>query len=177
MPFIDQWPEYEVCKDGTIKSRERYVHGVTKLGKPFKRLVKARILKPRALPKGHLFVSLWRDNKEVHMYVHRLVAEKYIPNPDNLPCVLHADDNPANNHWKNLRWGTHQDNVDDMFERKRNPNRQGIHCGRALLTEEDVIKIRKLLNCGMRQADIGALFGVARNTIGEISRGVNWSHI
>jgi len=51
--------------------------------------------------------------------VHRLVAEAFIPNPENLPCVCHRDDNPLNNHVDNLFWGTQADNIRDMDIKKR----------------------------------------------------------
>ena len=43
-------------------------------------------------------------------YAHRLVAETYIPNPDNLPVVMHLDNNPQNNNVENLKWGTTLEN-------------------------------------------------------------------
>ncbi len=42
--------------------------------------------------------------------VHRLVAEAFIPNPDNLPNVLHKDGNRDNNHYTNLEWSARQSN-------------------------------------------------------------------
>lgn len=41
---------------------------------------------------------------------HRLVAEVYIPNPNNYPIVMHKDNNPLNNNVENLKWGTHSMN-------------------------------------------------------------------
>lgn len=42
--------------------------------------------------------------------VHRLVAEAFVPNPDNLPYVLHKDGNRENNHYTNLEWSARQSN-------------------------------------------------------------------
>lgn len=50
--------------------------------------------------------------------VHRLVAEAFIPNPDNLLVVDHVDRNPKNNHVSNLRWATHLQNILNSDTRK-----------------------------------------------------------
>lgn len=47
-------------------------------------------------------------------WVHRLVAETFIPNPDNKPFVDHIDRNPSNNNVENLRWVTKQENMNNM---------------------------------------------------------------
>jgi len=51
----------------------------------------------------------WKNNKS-HS-IHRLVATAFIPNPDNLPIVMHLDNNPLNCHKDNLKWGTAKDNI------------------------------------------------------------------
>ena len=56
-------------------------------------------------------INLWNNGKEKAHYVHRLVAETYIPNPDNLPEVNHKDEDKTNNNVANLEWSTHADNV------------------------------------------------------------------
>lgn len=59
------------------------------------------------------------------MYIHRLVAQAFIPNPDNLPCVNHKDENPNNNNVDNLEWCTQKYNcnygtrVDRIMETKK----------------------------------------------------------
>lgn len=52
---------------------------------------------------GYMKVRFY-GKKNRDMYVHRLVAEKYVPNPNNLPIVKHKDDNKLNNHASNLEW-------------------------------------------------------------------------
>lgn len=49
-------------------------------------------------------VSLWKDGKYEHLYVSRIVAEAFIPNPDNLPLVNHKDEDGTNNWVGNLEW-------------------------------------------------------------------------
>ena len=60
-------------------------------------------------------ISHYDDNgkfvKQTKEYVHRLVAEAFIPNPDNLPDIDHIDENKENNHVSNLRWSSRADNM------------------------------------------------------------------
>ena len=71
-----------------------------------------RFLKPALKKSGYLYVSLSDINKVVkHLRVHRLVAEAFIPNPDNLPCVNHKDEDKTNNLVKNLEWCTSKYNA------------------------------------------------------------------
>lgn len=66
-----------------------------------------RILKSRKNNKGYSLVDLWSNGKREQKLVHRLVAEAFIPNPDNLPEVNHKDENPSNCCLNNLEWCTH----------------------------------------------------------------------
>lgn len=58
--------------------------------------------------------------KGVRTDVHRLVAQAFIPNPENKPCVCHRDDDPKNNRARNLFWGTPKENMWDMISKGRN---------------------------------------------------------
>ena len=54
--------------------------------------------------RGYPRVSLYKDGKIKHYMIHRLVAEAYIPNTDNLPQINHRDENKTNNCIQNLEW-------------------------------------------------------------------------
>lgn len=56
-------------------------------------------------------LSLSKDNTTTSKYVHRLVAETFIPNPENKPFVHHKDGNTANYCADNLEWVTHHENI------------------------------------------------------------------
>ena len=62
--------------------------------------------------RGYLYVDLYQNGKRKRKYIHRLVAEAYIPNPKNLPLVNHIDGNSKNNIATNLEWCTARENVD-----------------------------------------------------------------
>lgn len=86
-----------------------------------------KILKAGDNGRGYLFVNLSMNNKQYHRYVHRLVAEAFIPNPENKATVNHIDCNRHNNNVKNLEWATYRENNDyalkvmrEQGENKRN---------------------------------------------------------
>ena len=60
---------------------------------------------------GYLRVILYDGNKTNGYYVHRIVAEAFIPNPQNKPLINHIDENRANNVVSNLEWATSSENV------------------------------------------------------------------
>lgn len=81
-------------------------------------------------------IKKWGNNYTVHLHsngkrktfqVSRLVAMVYIPNPYNKPCVCHKDNDKSNNHYKNLYWGTHKDNMEQKAKdgRSRTLSRPG----------------------------------------------------
>lgn len=73
---------------------------------------KAQILKPGPIPSGHLTVSLCRGKgKPKSAYVHRLVAQAFLNNPENKPVVNHKNGNPKDNRIDNLEWATYSENI------------------------------------------------------------------
>lgn len=70
-----------------------------------------KFLKPYKMKNGYLRVDLSKDGKSKHFSVHRLVAEAYVPNPDNLETVDHIDGNKEHNYINNLRWLSRADNT------------------------------------------------------------------
>lgn len=59
---------------------------------------------------GYFHVQLYKGGKSSTKLIHRLVAEAFIPNPDNLPQINHRDGNKANNRFDNLEWVTVSEN-------------------------------------------------------------------
>lgn len=84
-------------------------------------------LKPTIQARGNhkrAYVSLGKGNKH---YIHRLVAEAFIPNPDNLSEVDHIDTNGTNNHIDNLRWVTHTQNLDNPISKEKVKQNTGYY--------------------------------------------------
>lgn len=70
-----------------------------------------KILSQKINNKGYLLVDLYKNNKRKQLLVHRLVAQTFIPNLNNLPRVNHKDENKSNNKVKNLEWCSQKYNM------------------------------------------------------------------
>lgn len=79
---------------------------------------------------GYLFVRLYKDGVGKNFNVHRLVAETYLPNPDNLPCVNHKDECKTNNALSNLEFCTYKYNTNYGTCRQRGADKtkKPVHC-------------------------------------------------
>lgn len=65
--------------------------------------------------KNYCVVSYMDNGKQKHVYVHRLIAQAFIPNPNNYPQVNHLDGNPLNNSVENLEWCTPKMNTEHAY--------------------------------------------------------------
>lgn len=116
---------YQVTKNGDIRALDRRV--TSRWGTEIVR--KGKTLSPKVAKTGHMSVGLTNaEGKRVWLGVHVAVARAWIPNPLNLPWVLHNDDDPTNNASVNLRWGTPKDNSNDVVLHDRHPNANKTHC-------------------------------------------------
>lgn len=99
---------YHVSNLGRVRSLDRYVATVG--NSSGQRLIKGKLKEQNdwnAKNGGSYYaVILSKNNISVRYAVHRLVAEAFIPNPDNLPCINHKDENKHNNNVDNLEWCT-----------------------------------------------------------------------
>ena len=85
------------------------LYAVTSCGRVYSYKNK-KFLTPVANKKGYLRVGLHKNGKEKKIFVHRLVAQAFIPNPNNLPEVDHIDNDKTHNYVNNLQWITNKDN-------------------------------------------------------------------
>lgn len=123
----------------------------------------------------------------VRTSAHRLVAEAFIPNPDNLPEVNHIDSNRANNHVSNLEWVTHSGNMKHAYHKGINqePLRNHSEETRKAITNgetefESISKAAEwLAEKGLSKNKISAIAGISavcrkkRHTFG----GYVWNYV
>lgn len=81
-----------------------------------------KLMKPRKNEKGYLRIGLTTNGKQKCMRVHRLVAQAFIPNPENKHEVNHIDFNKENNCVNNLEWVTCKENSDHSFGNRKRSN-------------------------------------------------------
>lgn len=95
---------YQISNLGRVKSLERQMK--LNLNKDKNMIKKEKILKPgkTGIKRNYLGVELLKNSKQKHKYIHRLVAETFIPNPNNYKEVNHKDENTLNNCASNLEW-------------------------------------------------------------------------
>ena len=123
---------------------------------------------------GYMTVTVGKNDNRTKMSVHRIVAMAFIENPDNLPEVDHIDNDRKNNDVSNLQWISSCDNKSKIPFETRSKNTSGMKNGRAKLTDEDVIEIRRLYNEGMRKYEIANKFHRGWSTIHNIIINNTW---
>lgn len=118
---------YQVSNLGRVRSLD-HIRNTSRTGNG-RAFVKGRVLKPWMNENGYSVYSFHNESgkSSIKIMAHRLVAKAFLPNPENLPCVNHKDENPSNNHVDNLEWctyaynnayGTAQKRANETRERK-----------------------------------------------------------
>lgn len=105
-PIKDYEGLYEVSNLGNVRSLDH----MRKISGNGEYLQKGKVLKNIKNNSGYIRVTLSKEGKRKNKHIHRLVAEAFIPNPNNLSCINHKDENPLNNNVNNLELCTRKYN-------------------------------------------------------------------
>ena len=133
-----------------------------------------RFLKP-CNNAGYQNISLGGGAKNKR-FIHRLVAEVYLENPNNYTYVNHINNDKSDNRVENLEWCTQQMNIDHCVEQGRNQVGES-HCN-SKVTEEQVREIRSIYSRKeMSQRLLGEKYGLCQQTVGEIVNNLIWRHV
>jgi hypothetical protein len=145
--FMEVWKDikgyegkYQISSYGRVKSLKRRTRT--------NHLVPERLLNTttRLTKDGYCRVTLIGEHGrgDAHDYrVHRLVAQAFIPNPENKATVNHIDGDKTNNHVENLEWNTREENMQHAYKHHLKKSMQGALNDNAKLTPEQVRQIRK----------------------------------
>ncbi len=159
---IKEADHYEVSNFGRFKRNRGTCY------KDAKKEIQTTPIGPVGYPRKYL-----KDLK-INVNIHRLVAEAFIPNPENKPFVNHVDGNKANNHVSNLEWSTPKENLQHASKMGLLKFQYGEDGPRAKLTWLQVGIIREALAAGHRPVNIARYFRVTDSTIHLIKSNKNW---
>jgi len=159
---------YEVSNMGRVRAPEKRNIVRGRHPTPYLRTRKPKVLAPTG--RNYLTVGLYRDGKCKRVLVHRLVAQHFVPNPDNLPEVNHLDEDKKNNKSTNLEWTTRSGNALHSSYKNR-----GSKSGTSRLSEAQVLEIVELLSKGRCQTEVAKLYGVTNHCVFRIQAGHNWA--
>lgn len=146
-------------------------YSVSNLGN-VKNIKRDTLLKPRLL-RDYKRVSLSINGKPYDKRIHRLVAEAFIPNPDNKPQINHIDGDRGNNHYTNLEWCTNSENQLHSYK-VLGKDGKGIKNGNHKLSEEDVLYIRTSTEDSLT---LSHKFNISRTQVYRIKSKKLWNHL
>ena len=164
--LVDGFPDYCVGTDGSVwscKNHRKLGHIVWKRLRPGNR-------------NGYSVVLLGDGLKKKPFAVHSLVLSAFVgPCPKGFEACHHPDENKRNNNLSNLRWGTHENNLQDIV---RGGKLAGENHSRSILNNADVREIRRLyLDCGLTYEKIGGIFGISAGHACDIVNRKYWKHL
>ena len=123
------------------------------------------------------------NNKQRDVHVHRKVAETYIHNPHNLPCVNHIDGNKENNHVSNLEWVSHKENSQHAskmglndYQRTRK-TKNNVSARKVTMTQANEIRSKYVSGSRTHGARaLGREYGLPHTAILDILKGKTYTH-
>jgi hypothetical protein len=168
--------EWKTLSIQDLEENERYA--ISNLGrlKSFKATPEGKIIKSTKVRGYEAIVVRLKNNRSTTRYIHKLVAEHFIPKDNEIQqYVIHLDFNKQNNQISNLCWVTKS----TMFaHQKINPNYTRGLISNSKLTETDVMRLKMKLSRGKNKLYLLASeFGITHTQLNRIRRGENWSHV
>lgn len=164
---------YQITADGAVRSKARRVNSPICGGE---RLLPSRPVNTR-LVKGYPTFTASIGRKRTTVYVHRVMAQLFVPNPERKPHVNHIDGVKENFRPENLEWCTHKENMHHAYATglaAAPTNGSGDKCPASKLTGSDVSVIKARLNQGHSKKRIARDYRVSAGTIYFIATGQTW---
>ena len=166
---IEGFPGYEIDTNGVVYSAPNSQH------------LKEITLKPQIRKSGYLYLGLIKDKKQQIRKIHRLIAQAFVPNPDNKAYVCHKDGNKLNNAIENLYWGTASENQLDALRHGTSygPKSYGENHGNAKLNDKQVRVIKHILTIPrhISQRLIARIFKISPTVITNLLHEKSWKHV
>lgn len=166
---LDLDPASEVSDEGQVRQKTIVLGGYE-----FTDFVR----KPSVTKHGYEYLGFrGSDGTQVNQYVHRLVAQAFVPNPDNKPWVNHINGAKCDNRAVNLEWVTPAENAQHARDNGLMHYPLGEKHHSSTLTDEQVKCIKDRLRKGEKGAVLAREFKVTPSLISHIKAGRRWPHI
>ena len=159
-----KYEKFQVSNLGRIINLNYYNTGEPKMMEPF------------VGGNGYLCVNLYKNRKQKMCYVHRLVAEAFIPNPDNLTEVNHIDEDKTNNRVENLEWKSHKGNCNHGTRNKRMAKAMSKTVLQLTLNGEFVREWESTQECGRNGFDQSSVSACC-NGKQKSHKGYKWCYV
>lgn len=150
---------YEISNTGSIRN-----------------VITGTIRRPTEVWSGYSKINFYKNAKCVTVLIHRLVAEPFVPNPNNLPVVNHINGNKTFNWYRNLEWCTQQENTQHAID-KGLSLRTGVDNPNNKYDEDIIHTVCKLLEDGHTPTKISRMIDVSVTLSENIKRGKLWKEI
>lgn len=167
---------YQISSFGSLKRLPVKIDTISRCGNPYQKIFRERVRKPHLNRDGYFYIGLNMSKIRKTLKIHRLVAETFLSSVQGKTHVDHIDGNKQNNHYLNLRWCTHAENITFGWGIGLYNNIGSKH-GMAILTEEKVMAIKKDLALGLKGVTIASQYNVCASTISDIKKGRTWNHV
>lgn len=166
---------YQISNIGRVKSLSRMIISPNGRGTRF---MHELILKIPVDKGGYLRAPLTVNNVQKYFSIHRLVAQSFIPNLNNLPEVNHKNGIKSDNRIENLEWCDRSFNKRHSYRVLQEMPRCGLKNGMTKITESIIIEIRKNhSHSSATYNEIGAMYNISGTHVWRILKYKTWQHL